>query len=90
MLFVAIIRLYSKSLVCHNCKQIYNFMSIMPNKMVYLFFASPWLVAAGYFRKMKYTARTRHAKPARWFQRNGSPLTKSTAKRVNTTSEITS
>ena len=39
---------------------------------------------------MKYTARTKHAKPARWFHLRGSPLTKSTAKSVNTTNEITS
>ena len=39
---------------------------------------------------MKYTANTRQAKPARWFHFRGSPLTKSTAKSVNTTSEITS
>lgn len=43
-----------------------------------------------YFLKMKYTAKTKHAIPAKWFHLNDSFLKKTIEKRTNTTSVMTS
>ena len=53
-------------------------------------FSSHLLSGLGYFLKIKYTAKTKQPKPARWFHLRGSPLTNRTAKSVKTTNEITS